>query len=64
MRKSRYRKSSRLLRDMIECFFFFFGERLLLLCQLFFIIHYYVDYSTLQLVKLLIRDVIFSFLES
>lgn len=45
---------------MIECFFF--GERLLLLCQLFIIIitHYYVDYSTLQLVKLLITDGIFA----
>lgn len=43
---------------MIECFFW---ERLLLLCQLFIIIiHYYVDCSTLQLVKLLITDGIFS----
>ena len=48
---------------MIECFFFG-GEITVTAPTCFFIIHYYVDYSTLQLVKLLIRDVIFSFLES
>lgn len=36
MRKSRYRKSSRLLRDMIECFFFFFWGEITVIVPTFF----------------------------